>query len=85
LISARDMNTITRRHGKAINAIARMYFELYGLKIVNKAILYAKKMLQKDELSPVSSGIVIGGFGEAEVFPSVLSHPLIFRRVRMSR
>jgi hypothetical protein len=65
------MRTLLRRYQKDIESYAKAYFGFAGAGVEGNAVKYAKAILQKDELSPVSSGIVIAGFGNNEIFPGL--------------
>jgi hypothetical protein len=52
-----------------LGTAATNYFGFCGRAIVRKAKTYAERLIQNDETSPISSGIVIAGFGDDDIFP----------------
>jgi hypothetical protein len=65
------MAALRRRFGKHLKEMSSNYFDYAGPAIVAKALNYVEGVLQTDVTSPLSSGIVIAGFGDDELFPAL--------------
>lgn len=64
-------NNFIKNYEEQFNVALRIFNELDLTKsLANKFRTYAKLLLTKDYLSPRSSGVVITGFGDDEIFPS---------------
>lgn len=64
-------NNFIKNYEEQFNKTLRIFRELGLTKsLTNKFRTYAKLLLTKDYLSPRSSGVVITGFGDDEIFPS---------------
>jgi hypothetical protein len=63
------MTPVRRQYGSVLGTAATNYFGFCGRAIVRKAKTYAERLIQNDETSPISSGIVIAGFGDDDIFP----------------
>ncbi len=66
------MNTVKRQFASTLETVANSYFGGFGRPIVRKAKAYAEQLIQNDELSPISSGIVIAGFGDDDILPALV-------------
>ncbi len=64
---------IMENYGEQLNNALDIFQEINPTKsLINKFRTYARLLLTKDYFSPRSSGIVITGFGEDEIFPSFI-------------
>jgi hypothetical protein len=66
------MSGVKRKFGNVNREIANRFFSYGGQKIIRKALSYSERILQSNVPSPISSGIVIAGFGDKEAFPSLV-------------
>ncbi len=75
IFTARHMTSIKKIYNTEIEDLANVMFSYLGdHDIVAKAIIYAMNHIQSKSFSPNLSGIVVTGFGENEIFPSVVHY-----------
>lgn len=69
-------NEISRKYKDAFNKVIEQIFGGSKLtqKLKNKLLKIAANSVTKDDFSPNSSGIVIAGFGEDEVYPNLYTY-----------
>jgi hypothetical protein len=64
------MSKVRREFGGLLRDSAKLYFGYEGMKITRKVLNFIERSLQSNTPSPLSSGVVIAGFGANEVFPA---------------